>query len=77
MYLQNLRKAFLSLTTKLCPVHNEKAVAKALKKVKEHHSEATFDDAKEYDVMLYIDNNISPIHGKGKISGPQKKKRDK
>ena len=34
MYLQNLRKAFLSLTAELCLVHNEKAMEKALKKVR-------------------------------------------
>jgi hypothetical protein len=45
--LQNLRKAFLSLTTELCPAHNEKAMAKALKKVKELHYDATYDDAKD------------------------------
>ena len=77
MFLQNLRKAFLSLTSELCPVHNEKAMAKALKKVKEQHSDATFDDAKDYFVMLSLDKKISPIHGKGKISGTLKKKREK
>jgi hypothetical protein len=30
-------------------------MAKALKKVKEQHSEATFDDAKDYFVMLSLD----------------------
>jgi len=48
-------KAFLSLTTKLCPVHHEKAMAKALKKFKEHHVDAAFDDAKNYYVMLSLD----------------------
>ena len=52
-------------------------MAKALKKDKEQHSNATFDDAKDYFVMLSLDKTISPIHGKGKISGTQKKKRDK
>jgi len=56
--LQNLRKAFLSLTSELCPVHNEKAMAKALKKVKEQHSDATMDDAKDYFVMLSLDKKI-------------------
>ena len=77
LFLQNLRKAFLSLTSELCPVHNEKAMAKALKKVKEQHSDATFDDAKDYFVMFSLDKKISPIHGKGKISGTLKKKREK
>jgi len=40
-----LRKALISLTTDLCFVNDEKAIEKALKKVKEHHSDATFDDA--------------------------------
>ena len=53
--MQNLRKAFISLTSELCPVHNEKAMAKALKKVKEQHSDATMDDAKDYFVMLSLD----------------------
>ena len=75
--LQKLRKEFLSLTSELCPVHNEKAMAKALKKVKEQHSDATFDDAKDYFVMLSLDKKITPIHGKGKISGTLKKKREK
>jgi len=61
-YLQNLRKAFLCLTSELYPVHNEKAMAKALKRVKEQHSDATFDDAKEHYVMLSLDEKISPIH---------------
>ena len=52
-------------------------MAKALKKVKEQHSDATFDDAKDYFVMLSLDKKISQIHGKGKISGTVKKKRDK
>ena len=52
-------------------------MAKALKQVKEQHSDATMDDAKDYFVMSSLDKKISPIHGKGKISGPQKKKRDK
>jgi hypothetical protein len=52
-------------------------MAKALKKVKEHHFDSTFDDAKDYYVMLSLDKKISPIHGKGKISRPQKKRRDK
>jgi hypothetical protein len=52
-------------------------MAKALKKVKEKHSDATFDDAKDYYVMLSLNKKISPIHGKGKITGSQKKKRDK
>ena len=30
-------------------------MAKALKKVKEQHSDAIFDDAKEYYVMLSLD----------------------
>ena len=52
-------------------------MAKALKKVKEQHSDATFDDAKDYFVMLSLDKKISLIHGKGKISGTLKKKREK
>jgi hypothetical protein len=52
-------------------------MAKALKKVKEQHSDATFDDAKDYFVMLSLDKKSVQFHGKGKISGPQKKKRDK
>ena len=42
----------------ICPVHNEKAMAKALKKVNEQHSDATFDDAKDYYVMLSLDKKI-------------------
>ena len=45
----------MSLTTKLCPDYNEKAMAKALKKIKEQHSDATFDNAKDYYVMLSLD----------------------
>ncbi len=52
-------------------------MAKALKKVKEQHSDATFDDAKDYFVMLSLDKKISPILGKGKITRTVKKKRDK
>ena len=52
-------------------------MAKALKKVVEQHSSATFDDAKDYFVMLSLEKKNSPIHGKDKITGPQKKKRDK
>ncbi len=52
-------------------------MAKALKKVKGQHSDVAFDDAKDYYVMLSLDKKISPIHGKGKIFGLQKKKRDK
>ena len=77
MYLQNLRKAFLPLPTELYPIHNEKAMVKAFEKVKEQHSHATFDDAKDYHVMLSLDKKIGLIHGNGKITGPHKKKRDK
>jgi hypothetical protein len=61
--LQNLRKAFLSLTTELCPVHNEKAMVKALKKVKEKHSVATFDDAKDYYVMSSFNKKTAQFMG--------------
>ena len=68
---------FLSLTAELCPVHNERAMIKALNKVKEQHSDATMDDAKDYYIMISLDKKCSPIHGKGKIKGPNKKKKDK
>jgi len=75
--LQNLRKAFLSLRGELCLVHDERAILKALRKVKEQQSDATIDDAKGYYIMTLLDKRFSSIHEKEKITGPQKKKRDK
>ena len=46
---------FDSRAMHICLVHNEKAMVKALKKVNEQHSDATFDDAKDYSVMLSLD----------------------
>jgi len=72
--LQKLRKAFLSLSKELCPIHGEKATEKAWNQVKLQHSDATLDDANDCYIMLLLDKKLNPIHGQGKIKLTRNKK---